>query len=196
MIIFRFSRINNESTKAKDYANVKHNTAPCACKNREMSLLDKFRNDLESSVTCMHAHTHIACMHAKIYVTCMHAHTHVTCMHAHTHVTCMHAHTHTHTRHMYAYIHTHTSHGVGCASSCDGGDGEDVLLDDVESDGELGVDCCDMLSDSNVVLLTKALKMLVAPTLVMLLILMSSFFSEWLRTSPAAMCSAVKSLRM
>ena len=49
MIIFRFSRINNESTKAKDYANVKHNTAPCACKNREMSLLDKFRNDLESS---------------------------------------------------------------------------------------------------------------------------------------------------
>ena len=61
---------------------------------------------------------------------------------------------------------------MGWASSCDGGDSEDVLLDDVGSDGEIGVDCsllCDMLSDSNVVLLTKALKMLVAPTLVMLL---------------------------
>ena len=28
---------------------------------------------------------------------------------------------------------------MGCASSCDGGDGEDVLLDDVGSEGELGV---------------------------------------------------------
>ena len=30
---------------------------------------------------------------------------------------------------------------MGCASSCDGGDSEDVLLDDVGSNGELGVDC-------------------------------------------------------
>ena len=79
-----------------------------------------------------------------------------------------------------------------------GCDSENVLPDDVESDGELGVDCSlflDMLSDSNVVLLTKALKMLVAPTLVMLFELMSSSFSERLWTSPAAVCSAVKSLR-
>ena len=82
--------------------------------------------------------------------------------------------------------------------SCDGGVSEDVLLDDVGSDGVLRVDCSmflEMLSDSNVVLLTKALKMLVAPTLVMLFQLMSSSFSEWLWTSPAEICSAEKSLR-
>ena len=88
---------------------------------------------------------------------------------------------------------------MGCASSCDGGDSEDALLDDVGSDGKSGVDCSlfsDMLSDSSVSFLTKALKMTVAPKLVMLFHLMSNFFSEWLSSNPAAMCSAVKSLRM
>ena len=81
----------------------------------------------------------------------------------------------------------------GCASSCGGGDSV-VLLDDLWSDGELGVDCSllfDMLSDSNVVLLTKALNRLTAPTLVILSPLMSSSFSEWLGTSPGAICCQV-----
>ena len=85
---------------------------------------------------------------------------------------------------------------MGCASSCNGGDSEDVLLDDFGSDGELGVDSSmffDMLSDSNVVLLSKALAMLIAPTLVMSLQLMSSSFSEWLWTSPVAICSTLNS---
>ena len=49
----------------------------------------------------------------------------------------------------------------------------------------------DMLSDSNVVLLNKALNRLTAPTLVILSPLMSSSFSEWLWTSPGAICCQV-----